>query len=222
MFVAAEAVQGVRDVELQIETAFGGGHNAEFFRGLDDPLALLAVADHVGLEHVGPVVFRVAREGGFGLFVGLEVGVGEDAGTGGEGPRSEHTALVDRVLVGEHVGGHGLGVPTGRDAIGEVGEEAPGLFFDDVALDAPVGVDVDDAGHDRVACDVLKFRARGDGEGSAFADGGDAVFGDEDVSVFDYLGTFHRDQFGVAEEDGARGLRAGGFDDDRELLGLRF
>ena len=47
VFVAAEAVDGVGEVELHVEGAFGGGHDTFFFAGHDHPLALLTIADQV-------------------------------------------------------------------------------------------------------------------------------------------------------------------------------
>jgi len=45
VLVAAETIDGVGEIELHVEGAFGGGHDALFFAGHDHPLALLAIAD---------------------------------------------------------------------------------------------------------------------------------------------------------------------------------
>ena len=59
VLVAAEAVDGVRQVQLQVEPAFGRRHHLVLAAGLDHPLALPAVADHVGFQRVRPVVLLV-------------------------------------------------------------------------------------------------------------------------------------------------------------------
>jgi len=67
VLVAGEAVNGVGEVELEVERALGGGHELELLRGLHHPLALLAVADQVGLEVAGAVVVLVLGEDAFGF-----------------------------------------------------------------------------------------------------------------------------------------------------------
>ena len=82
VLVAVHAVDGVGDVQLHVAAAFGRRHQPELLRGLHHPLALLAVADHVGLDVGRAVVLLVAlqiRERGL---VRLEVVAREDAGPG--------------------------------------------------------------------------------------------------------------------------------------------
>ena len=141
VLVAAEAVDGVRQVELQVEAALGRRHHLVLAAGLDHPLALAAVADHVRLQRVRAVVLLVPRDHPFDLLGRLEVGVGEDARPGREGARADQLAGLDQVLIGEHVVGAGLRVAAGGHAVGEVGEEAPVLQVEHAAADlGPVGV----------------------------------------------------------------------------------
>jgi len=60
VLIAAEAIDRVGEVELQVQGAFGCGHHLELFAGFNHPLALLAVAYDIGFERVGPVVFAIA------------------------------------------------------------------------------------------------------------------------------------------------------------------
>src|SRR6185295_9563646 len=78
VLVAAEAVGGVRQIEL----AFGGGHDAHLAAGLDHPLALLAVPDYVRFQGVSTIVLLVLRNDLAGLVGGLKIRVGEYAGAG--------------------------------------------------------------------------------------------------------------------------------------------
>ena len=95
--------------------------------GVDHPLALTAVADHVGLQRVGAVVLLVAGHDPFDFLGRLEVGVGKDPGSGGKGAGANQVASVNQILIGEHVVSTRLWVAAGRDPVSEVGEEAPGL-----------------------------------------------------------------------------------------------
>ena len=155
VLVAAEAVDRVRQVELQVEPALGRRHHLVLAAGLDHPLPLLAVADHVGFQRVRAVILLVLGHHGLDVLGRLEVGVGEHAGPRREGARADQLAGLDEVLVGEHVVGHRLRVAAGGHAVGEVGEEAPVAQVEHAAADlGPVGVGVDEAGHDRRPGDV--------------------------------------------------------------------
>ena len=57
MFVAVEAVDHVREIEFQVQRAFGGGHHFQFFCGLHHVLPLFAVADEIALDVVRAVIF---------------------------------------------------------------------------------------------------------------------------------------------------------------------
>ena len=70
-------------------------------------------------------------------------------GPGRERPRAGQLADVDQVLICEHVVRAGLRVAPGRHAVGEIGEEAPRLQVEHRVAHAPVGVGIDEAGHDR-------------------------------------------------------------------------
>ena len=163
VLVAAEAVERVRQVQLQVQAPLGRRHHLVLAAGLDHPLALAAVADHVRLQRVRAVVLLVPGDDPLDLLGRLEIGVGEDAGPGREGARADQLAGLDEVLIGEHVVRAGLRVAAGGHAVGEVGEEAPVLQVEHAAADLrPVGVGVDEAGHDRRPRDVDDLRPLGD------------------------------------------------------------
>ena len=118
-----------------------------FAAGGDHPLALAAIADHVGLQRVRPEVLLVAGDHRLGLLGRLEVRVGEDPRAGRERPRADQLARLDQVLVGEHVVGAGLRVAAGGHAVGEVGEEAPVLEVEHARrISVQCGMGVDEAG----------------------------------------------------------------------------
>src|SRR4029079_8717111 len=84
----------------------------------------------------------------------------------------------------------GLGVVRGivarGDAEGEVGYERPARLREDaVTFAADVAVDVENAGHDRLAARVDPLRASRDRHGSRRTDRGNAVAFDHDRRVFD-------------------------------------
>ena len=82
VLVAAESVDHVRQVQLGINAALGGWHDAELLAGHHHPLALLPVAHHVGLEVVGAVVLLIPGDGVLGVRERLKIVVGEDPGAG--------------------------------------------------------------------------------------------------------------------------------------------
>src|SRR5882672_7617528 len=136
-------------VQFHIQAAFGRRHDAFELAGHDHPLALLTIADEIRLQIVGAVELLIARNYGAGVVEGLEVGVGEDARSGGVSARAKNVAGVDEVLIGEHVVSGGLRIAARSDAVGQVGEEAPVLRVHHRAADfVPVRMDVDEAGDD--------------------------------------------------------------------------
>ena len=103
MLVAVEAIDDVSQVELQVQRAFRRRHHFQFFRSLHHELALLAVPDDVALDVVRAVILLVFREHALHFLHGLEVVVGENAGTGRECAQADDVAAVGQVLVSEHV-----------------------------------------------------------------------------------------------------------------------
>ena len=181
VLVAAEAVEGVRQVQLQVQPALGRRHDLVLAAGLDHPLTLAAIADHVRFQRVRTVILLVAGDDAVDLVGRLEIVVGEDARSGREGPRADQIAGFDQVLVGEHVVRAGLGVAAGGHAVGEVGEEAPVLHVEHPATDLhPMGVGVDEAGHDRRSRDVDDLGALGDLDRALGPDSHDPVVGHHD------------------------------------------
>src|SRR5215472_3295859 len=223
VLVAAEAVDGVGEVELHVEGAFGGGHDAFFFASHDHPLALLAVADEIRLEIGGAIELAVAADDIVGVVERLEVGVRENAGAGGVRTRADDFAGVDHVLVGEHVVGGGLRVAACSNAIGEIGEEGPVLEIENAAADLePVRVNVNETGDDGLAGDVDDFRRGGNGDAAGFADGDDAIVFHYDVGVFEHVVTVHGDDARAAQHGltGRRVTREGEIHGDD--FGLQF
>ena len=113
VLIAVEAVDRVREVELHIQRALGGGHYAFLFAGHHHPLPLLAVADEIGLEIGGAVKFAVAANDVVGVIERLEIGVGEYTRTGGVRAGAEDLAGADQVLVSKCVVGAGLRIKPG-------------------------------------------------------------------------------------------------------------
>ncbi len=152
MLVAAETVEGMRQIQLQVQAPLGGRHDLVFPASLDHPLALAAVADHVRLEGVRAVVLLVSGDDGLDVFGRLEVVIGEHTRPGRKRTRADKFAGLDQILIGEHVVRAGLRVAAGRHAVGEVGKKTPVLHVEHPALNfRPVRVRVDEARDDGIA-----------------------------------------------------------------------
>jgi hypothetical protein len=96
-------VDGLRQVLLDVQRAFGGRHHAMLTRRLDDPLTLLPRAGHVHLERLRIEVLGVAPHEVTRLLEGIDVELEEDAGTGGVDPRPHDLTGAHLIFVGEHV-----------------------------------------------------------------------------------------------------------------------
>ena len=126
VFVAAEPVDRVGQVHFGIGAALGGRHQSQLATGLDHPLALLAVADDVGLDQVGAVVIAIPGQQPTGVLERPEIPLGEDAGAGREHPGAQHLTDLGQVGVGKDVRS-GLRIPNRRHPEREVRVRQPTL-----------------------------------------------------------------------------------------------
>ena len=149
MLEAGIAIDRLAEIEFHVERAFGSGHELLFARGLDDPLPRLTHASHVHLDRLRVVVAAVALEDAARvLLIANEIAI-EDAGAGGVDAGTDSLTGVDHVLIAQDVGGGGLWVTRGGDAIREVRQIRPRLrFVNGAALSAQVGVRVHEPRHD--------------------------------------------------------------------------
>ena len=156
--MARVAIEQLGHVEFEIEPAFGSGHEALLFRGLDDPLPVLAVAGEVHLDRLGMVVLRVLAQHLPGMLQALDaVGPEADPGAGGVNPRTCHQACFHHVPVCEHVGSSGLRVAGRRDAVGQVCLIDPDIVFVDAPVGPHVRVGVHEAGDDGFTTGIYDF-----------------------------------------------------------------
>src|SRR6516165_8853899 len=222
VFIAAEAVDRVGQIELHVEAALGCGHHAIFLAGHDHPLALFAIAHEVGFQVGGPIELPVAANDVVSVVERAKVGVGKHAGTGGVGPRADDVASVDQILIGEHVVGGGLRIAPSGNAVGEVGEETPVFEIEHTATDfRPMRVDVDEARNDCLSRNVDDLGAGGNWAAVTLADGNDAVVFDEDVGVFKYFIAVHGDDTRAAQNSLTGGGVARELETDADHFGLQ-
>ena len=97
VLVARIPVEGLGQVHLEVQAAFGRRHQIQLARRHDDPLALLAVAGHVFLDRMHAVELAVAAQGISRIVQALEILVPEDARAGVIDPRAEQVARFDLI-----------------------------------------------------------------------------------------------------------------------------
>ena len=209
------AVDRVGHVEPVVQTALGGGHELEFARGHDQPLALPAVAGHVHLEGLGVVVAAVLGQHVDRVVVAPDEVELEHPRPCRIDPWPDHLAGAHHVLVGEYVRRGRLRIPRRRHAIGQVRLVDPRARPVQAPQVPHVRVRVHESGDDRLACDIDHGRALGHVPRPG-RHRHDAVVGHDDVRVLDDLVAVHRDRARTAQHD--RPPRDVAIRSNRELL----
>ena len=221
VLVAMEAVEDMRQIQLQIQRAFSGGHHFKFLRRLHHVLPLFAVADKVAFDVVGTVVFAIFRQHAFDFFRGLKIIVGENSRTRRESALADDVAGVHKILVGEHIVRAGLHIQTRGDAVGEVREERPVLRIEDAASNfKPVRVRVDKSRCDCFSANVEYFRPAW--SASFRTDSRDAVVFDDNIGVFQHFIALHGDDGRSTQHDSSLGGFARQFQVNRNFLNVFF
>lgn len=126
----------------------------------------------------------------------------KDSGAGRVHARPDQLARADPVGVAEHVGGAGLRVARGGDAVGQVRQVGPDVGAMQIARGAHVGVRVDEAGHNGLARDIDDAGVGGDVQGAGGAYRGDAIVVHHDIGQFDHPRVCDRHHARPAQQQG--------------------
>ena len=207
MFEPTEAIDDVRQILFAVGAPFRGRHEPQLARGFHEPLSLLSGAGLIRLEIHRAVVVAVHAQQATRVVERLEVGAGADAGAGGEDPWAGDTVDLHEVGDVENVR-RDLRVADGGDPHREVGESIGGLGLQQRAGTAPMGVDVDEPGHDVLAGDIDHGGAGRSGRGAACGHARDAPVGDDHVGITEHVSAAHRDDRRATQHDGAGHGRA--------------
>ena len=143
----------------------------------------------------------------------------KDAGAGREDPGTDGLAGIDHVLIREHIGGDGLRVTRGGDAVREVRQIRPRLRFVNRATFGPqVGMRINEAGNYGGAGEVHFGGASRHGHAARGAHGGDAIVRDHEIATRNDFVTLHGDHARIAQHHGSARDVAGALHHDA-LLG---
>ena len=213
------AVDRLVQVLPDVERALGGRHEPQFARRHDDPLPRLPVPRHIHLDRLGVEVARVLGQNIPCLVLRVDHMLPENAGAGRVDARPHELAGADAVGVAEHVGGAGLRISRGGDAVGQIGQVGPHVGAVQVAGGSHVGMSVDETGHDRLAREVDDVGVGGDVQGAGRPYRGDAVVTHQDVRALDHPRIRHGDDAGAGQQGRAARDVPLGFDLDPGLGG---
>ena len=137
------------------------------------------------------------------------IGPVANPGAGRINPWPQNLPTFHHVTVGKYVGGGGLWVTRGGYAVSEVGIVHPGLAFVQSPVRPHVCVGIHEAWNDGFACHVHYLGTCGSFDGTRFTHRLDAVVFNQDISFFKYLGAFHGDDAGIAQQNDSSGYIAG-------------
>ncbi|MNQ54653.1 hypothetical protein D3C85_687240 [compost metagenome] len=203
--------------------ALGHDHHAQFARGFQNLLALVAARLVVALDAPGPDGLHPAQVGQ-GVVQIIDLG-GErrrrpvQDGAGREDARGHHATGLGQFAVGEDLARIIGRVVDGGHAEGQRGVVDPGLLRDDlVRAHRAVPVGVHQAGDDGLAGHVHDAGVARHGHRTARADGLDAVAVDHDHAVLDDLVALHGDQSGAAQDHTAGRLGVVGAEADLDSM----
>src|SRR5208283_3445945 len=128
-------------------------------------------------------------------------------------------SAIGEILIREHIVGTGLHIQARGYAVSHVGQERPVLHVENAAANLkPVGVGIDEAGHDGLALNV-EHPSSGR-NAAAFSDALDAVVFNHDVGVGDHFRVLQGDDGCATQDDGALGSGARHFERNVDFLNI--
>ena len=189
------------DIEFVVQASLCSWHQFLLLRSHDHPLTVLSVAHQIHFDVLRIVVLAVLLEHTLGLLQGLQV-VHPIAHTRTRRIHawSRDHACFHHVAVGKYVCSGGLWVSSSRHPIGQVGGIDPYRVFMQSPSWPHVRMGIDKSRGDGFARGIDHFRACSI-QSACFAYRFDTVVFDENVSLFDDLIAFHRDDACILKQN---------------------